>query len=467
MPRKKQKNNQKKDKLILLIKINALILAWLMLVYLLIGILINPSFFQQDLKNKYAWAVGASSSVSLFIVNNPPDKPTVTANASCNETNSTINLSWATDVKTSSYDIYRDGLLLFSDYNTISYTDANVSDNTTYTYWVTAKNIIDATQSDSVSVQTPTCAVAPEPEPFEPVTQVQTIDGKKLTDFTCVVETERKRPTFTGTTNIPNASIYISVVRIKRVVDGKIVTMEYQTVITSTITPNDNGYWSWKVPDKLKKGKYILYITIINQNDASQVSETSLRFNAVLKCRSGSKNITCAGKTSKGEKERRREFKPGAPVTINNQGKLEPGENIKVNLPLEAQTGTGQREVRIENEKGEIVYQSLAPPGSKCDIELPSGLAAGVYKLILIIKNGDQCSTWETYLAIKDKPAVNFGGNMTITWNDILGALSAVAIALLGVLVFFLSMLFVEHLLAKKRLVWVDENSLKNKNLIS
>jgi|GEM_PF-4152334 len=470
MPRRKQikKKPAKNSKLILVIKINAILLAWLVIIYLLVGLLVDPSFFRQDLRNKYAWAVGASSQIALVILNDAPDKPAVSASSSCAGANPRVALSWPEDEKASSYDVYRNGELLFSDYDSVSFTDENVSENTTYTYYVTAKGLGGSTQSDTVNVQTAACATPapqPEPTPFQPEIKFNTIDGIKITDFICTVKTDRKRPVITGTTNIPNATVYLELVRIKKKAVGDAINLSYRTVLYSTITANSNGYWSWGTPDKIKRGRYFLYASVINPGDG-QTAETSLRFNAVKKCKPGSRILSCPFKRTREVSEHREEqkHKPGAPITITNEGNIEPGEEINVNLPPEAQEGPG--EIRIENPSGEIVYQGPAAAGPKCQIKLPTGLAAGVYKLILIIKHGDECLTWETWLALKDKPAVNFGGSMTITWNDILGALSAVVIVLFGILVFFLSMLFIEHLLAKRRLYWVDEFSLKNKKLI-
>jgi hypothetical protein len=79
MPPKKQTKKNKlirsKNKIVFIVtafKVNLIILAVVLVSYLMLGLICDPSFFQRDLKSKLAWGAGTSSTVSLQITGSPP-----------------------------------------------------------------------------------------------------------------------------------------------------------------------------------------------------------------------------------------------------------------------------------------------------------------------------------------------------------------------------------------------------------
>lgn len=469
---KRKTKKRKKDVLITVIKIQSLVTAVFLIFYLVLGSVIDPSFFTRDLKEKFAWAAGASNLVSVYIVNDPPGKPSVNINALCNSRSPIVNLSWSLDPQADTYDIYRNGELLTSDLSGAEYSDGNVFENADYSYYVVAKGLGGSTQSEVMNIKTISCGV---PSPPAPATRIETIDGRDIREFKCIPETDKKRPTFTGITDIPNPSLYINLVRIRRVDDGETQKAEYQTVFTATITGNENGYWSWRVPEALKRGRYILYVYIVNPDDSSLDYETSLRFNAVKKCKDNKASITCSGKSNEKKTESHPESeKESLPRMFINvlTGIIQSGQYLEVAItsnPPQAKAAINCPVlIRVIDSNGQIIYQTSASDVSgQFTIKLPETIPSGKYTMLVENQCNGVLMSSEKNIDLKETPVINFGGNISLSLSDILASLSSIILLLLGILVLFATMLLIEYLMAKQRIFEVDENSLKKRGLIS
>lgn len=202
---------------------------------------LGPGALQRDIEGKVA---GANIVLSLHITG-PPGKPVVTTSANCANSQPYIRLSWAFTEDTDSYDIWRDGALLASGITNNLYQDTSVALGTVYSYYAVANGPLGSTQSDTVTETAPAECYVPPPPPPPPedaVCQIISLDSIQLTNFRCLPKTKKKKPFFTGTTNISGARI-----------QAEISSRSGKRKVISSFTANENGYWSWRVQGKLKK----------------------------------------------------------------------------------------------------------------------------------------------------------------------------------------------------------------------
>jgi hypothetical protein len=99
----------------------------------------DPGLLSYDLRQKFHALADETIAVTATVLG-PPVQPVVTATASCDETSGTLSveLDWADDANTYTYDINRDGTPLVSGLSSSAYSDTNVVVSTTYEYEVTA-----------------------------------------------------------------------------------------------------------------------------------------------------------------------------------------------------------------------------------------------------------------------------------------------------------------------------------------
>lgn len=90
-----------------------------------------------------------------------PGSFTLTATPTCNATASQVNLTWTASANATSYDLYRNGTLYAANITGTSYTNTAVSPETSYTYFVKAKNAATTQTSNAngtLTVTTLNCA---------------------------------------------------------------------------------------------------------------------------------------------------------------------------------------------------------------------------------------------------------------------------------------------------------------------
>lgn len=110
----------------------------------------------------------AISTISSCCV--PPAGPTLTATTGCTGSVSRITLTWTTPSGATSYDVYRNGLLLAPGQVAATYTDSTVTAGLGYNYYVVAKNSCGTGTSNTV-VATAPINCCPAPGPFTLVVQ--------------------------------------------------------------------------------------------------------------------------------------------------------------------------------------------------------------------------------------------------------------------------------------------------------
>lgn len=220
--------------------------------YLALSLVYSPEFLFSDMRSKFSALADETIMITAKVLA-PPVKPVVSANAICNNAgNLYIDLNWADDEGSTSFNISRDGSPLVSGLSQSQFRDQNLIVDTTYAYEVTAIGSMGPgfAISDSLSVTTPAICemVLPSPE-----LQITSFEGKPAKPWKQENSSENKKPIITGTTNIPNA-----------VVD---IFISGSQMITATIQADLNGYWNWKPPMDLLTGEYSFFVSATDQND--------------------------------------------------------------------------------------------------------------------------------------------------------------------------------------------------------
>jgi hypothetical protein len=270
-------------------------------------------------------------------------------------------------------------------------------------------------------------------------------------------KSDRMRPIFTGSTNVPYAKINLELIRVKR--DGR------YTVVVDNMTANKNGFWLFRTPEYIKRGRYILYVTATDPDDENNIAQSSLRFNAVRVSAKKNTLTMCWSKLNnkKITKHTKKKTSSGISLDIGNSNNIHSGDSLNINISGNVQNSL----VRVADSNGQIVYQDDLPGGSVGKVQLPETLPAGEYTVTAENKVGDLLMIAEETFYLAEAPVVNFGGNITLSLNEILSSLSSIAIFISIILLLFLSALFLEYWMSKSRLFEIDERSLKKKGLIS
>lgn len=255
------KLSQKKKKLLRrLARVHFLLTMVAFGFYLSLSFFLGPRFLLSDVKEKFHVLADEIFTVSARVLA-PPVQPVVTATPVCVTGAPRVNLDWADDDNTITWDIERDGLPLVSGLTLSNYTDATVANTTTYSYIVTAYGPMGPgfVTSLPVVVTTLDCGTL-QPTP---TLDIVTFNGVNIATLG-TLSTTILRPTFTGTTNIPNASIDI--------------LASSTQVVSDHITANGAGYWSWTPAVDLVAGEYTLSVTATDPLDGTRVITKTLSF---------------------------------------------------------------------------------------------------------------------------------------------------------------------------------------------
>lgn len=216
----------------------------------------HPGFFAYGLTHLSEALANDTITVTATVLD-PPQTPVVSGTAVCSSQGVlSVELDWATDPNSTDYDISRDGNPLVSGLTASAYSDQAVAVATSYSYVVRANGPMGPGFADSlpVVVTTPADCQAAAPDPTVAVT---TFIGEAAYDFDGTPKTTQRRPAFTGTTNIPNALVHI--------------TVHSGAPIIADITANAGGYWEWTVPANLSFGRHTLTARATDPLDSSRV----------------------------------------------------------------------------------------------------------------------------------------------------------------------------------------------------
>lgn len=222
----------------------------------------DPGLLSYDARQKFS-ALADELLVVTATVLGPPVQPVVTATAECNSTTGVLSiaLNWADDANSYTFDIDRDSAALVSGLTNSAYTDTNVVVATTYQYEVTANGPMGPGFATSlpVSATTPaTCDVTA----VAPTVTIVSFAGRGIDGYQGMPQTKNRRPLFTGTTNVPNATVLVTI----------------GSDFLAELTANSNGYWEWKPPYGVSVGRHVFTVTITDPLDSARQATRSLEF---------------------------------------------------------------------------------------------------------------------------------------------------------------------------------------------
>ena len=481
-PKKNSRRKKKRNTFIRsAVKLHTTITVIVVILYLTFGMLLDPSLLFGDLQKKYAQA--ATVTVSLWVPG-PPGKPAIATQAGCNGTSPYISLSWNPTTDTDSYDIYRNGEPLITGLLFSPYRNDNVQAGVSYSYHIVANGSLGHTQSDEINVTPSGCYTPPPPSPPPPspppppVIAPATINGKDISCLTKTTKTSAQssvpvaysntaRPFFSGTTNIANAKIKITLVWKK-------------TVVISTLQANDNGYWSWRPPKNLKKKYYTLYIAATDPKDPTQTTETSIN----LTVQPGKKiKETCTPNTIKSASPLYPKSFPAPSLEIASQGNQNKpiasgqvlGEEISLVAPDKSSFGNKNTiNYILEDPQGKIILSQQDSLPSNLDqpllknFSIPRFSSSGDYKLLAsTIASDGTLLTAEKNFAVQESPLLNMGGTMSFTYTDILNKMGWFAVVLIAILGLLLSLSLFEWVLSRRAAIGITEEELGRGGFIS
>ena len=146
---------------------------------------------------------------------NPPGAFTLTLTPECDGTASQIRLNWTSSPGAKTYDVYRNGTLLYSDAISNQFINTTVTTGVSYSYYVKAKNSGGSTNSNTLSATAANCASPCIPISFSSYPIDQTVSMPASASFSVIVlgtspTYQWEYSTNNGSTwsNVPNSSPY-------------------------------------------------------------------------------------------------------------------------------------------------------------------------------------------------------------------------------------------------------------------
>jgi len=468
----KAKSGRRSKKISSLIKYHAIVTLLVVFLYLTLGFAADPRLLLTDFSEKYAQAATSLTTLQI-VVHGPPAKPEVTATPGCSSSSPYVHLSWPATNDTDSYDITRNSVVLVTGWTSTSYQDTAVVATTTYTYQVTANGPLGTATSDEVSVTTGDCYVPPVPA----ACAIVTLNNIDLTQHPQIPKITDRTPTFTGTTNMAYA------------------VMRYEIysgpMIIGSNTANSNGYWTFTVPTKLNYGLHTIYVTATDPADPTRSVTETQNFRVVKK-----------EEEEKKEEEKKAAAQPAAAVpdqippeaapipkeqegppfnfnlSVENKDRLVYfGSDLLTNLKIIKLWDFSPEEdtlkYKVTDVSGRTVSQweksALIAPGANIqdDFKIPIYLRSGKYKITVEVQSGKYLIEAENSFELREKPIVNLGGGLIITYPMVISILGYVLIFCLLLLLIFLALLAREYWLAHQAQLQIDEEELAREGYIS
>ena len=476
---------KKKSRIKKFIKIQLFITGVIFFLYLALGYRAGWGILFADVAHKGRVA-GATISI-LVRAYGPPSQPTVIATPACTSQHSAyIKLQWGLDQDATEYDVYRDGAELMLGLTENSFDDLNVTNDTSYSYYVVAKGPKGTATSDDAEATATKCPSVTNPEVI-----IEILQSKNVRNLDNVPEIIQRKPLFQGQTNIPYA----------------IVKLEVQSgvVIYATTQANANGYWQWSPPIELPYGIHKLYVTAVDPSDPDVIASTLFVFK-IKKTEKEESEKSKAETTASTTSSPSASIQPKSPAAEKeNQTAEVPKENQKpfefemefknqeyikgVSINEEAYRGENL-EVKVsftdvvqENQTISLKY-TLASLDQETlveyndNIKINSGreitrkiplsynLALGKYKLQVSATIGNTTVSHESYFILKDRPILKLG--MTyIAYTDLVSNLGWLISVSLLILLFFGAAALWEHHLARRALFQITGKVLKKKGFIN
>ena len=446
-----------------LFKIHTLATAIALGVYFLVAFF-DPGFLSYDIRQKYH-ALADEDIVVTATVLAPPVQPVVTAVSVCDENTGTLSveLDWADDVNTYTYDIERDSLPLVSGLTASAYSDTLVALNTAYQYVVTANGPMGPGYATSDPVLITTLSECEITAVALTVTIVS-FAGRGISSYDGMPSVSDRRPTFSGTTNIPNATM--------QVVIGITDSM------AASFSANVNGYWEWEPPTKLTSGRQLFTVTAIDPDDVTRQATTSLRFG--IKKRDDDTSGKEAIFTTDDERTPSGQPSPiDFVLAVENQDKQvwqsEPvhlfflisnlaEQYQNVNVPIRFSIVDARDNVIVSITREELLRRGLE---IRKILETPAYIATGQYSLQAeVLFDHVNVSRTETFL-VTELPLISLGGGLFLSYAEIMRNLGWIVLVLLALLLLWLFLFLREYGMSLYALRHIAEQQLKKAGFLT
>lgn len=440
-----------------MVRIHAWITASVLFTYALLGFLWGPSFSVDDFRS--LWSALADEVTVSAIVPAPPVPPVVTAESTCPLGALAVYLDWADDSGATSFDVYRDSSLLVSGIASSEYTDTNVDAGTSYEYIVVASGPMGSgtASSDPVSIVTSSSCLTS----LVPTVSIVSVAGTDVSSSSSV-SVSSEEPTVTGTSNMPNASVSVSLVG--------------ESSVYATPTTNSNGYWEWTPTAALSSGSYTLTVTVTHPLHPLQTASDTIE----LTISSSSGSDDDHGGTKKKKKkpaimftplptyrvppsttipsftapEKLQGTVPGSPVSVS-LAVMNPGEWVFQWRTLETVLSIDQLDRMFEGSSGEISYVIRDASGNNVlervqsiavrrggeyreAIDISRDWKSGDYHMMARLHVDSVDAETEVLFHVVELPLFDMGGGTLVTWND---AMRFLGWALLGAILWLLVLL--------------------------
>lgn len=426
-----------------LFRVHAWVTGAVCVLYALLAFVWGPSFSISDFRE--TWSSSAEDVVVSAIVPPPPSSPVVSISAICPVDTLFVSLEWDDDPGATSFDVYRDSMLLVSGLVDSEYIDTGVSASTTYSYVVVAYGPMDpgVASSVAVSVTTPSGCL----ELLTPTLDIVTVAGTNVMGAGSVSVSDTT-PVITGTSNMPMASVEVSIVG--------------ATSTFALLATNSNGYWEWMPIADIAPGSYTLTVTVTHPLFPLQTASDTIALTILAPEEddgSGSGDDDDDAKKKKKKRLSPVSFVPGStslpevavpespapPYLI--EGMPHPpfarlsidvvniGNTVFQSRTLDVSLSMLDLQSSFEGKSGEIVFAILDPDHQKVfhvsrEVTLGKGMEfreaipisrdweAGDYLVSARLRLGETSVAAEAPFRVLELPLLDVGGGMFITWND-------------------------------------------------
>ncbi|MEI8096617.1 MAG: hypothetical protein WCG73_00765 [Candidatus Moraniibacteriota bacterium] len=431
----------------------------------------NPGFLSYDLRQKYNALANDTVAITATVLD-VPTKPVVSGASQCNSGVLSVELDWADDINTFTYDIVRDGLLLVTGISSSAYSDTNVTLLTTYEYVVTARGPMGPgfATGDPVSVTTlHTCGSGS----VDPTVNIVSFDGQNIGSYVGTPSVTNRRPIFTGTTNIPNATI--------QVVVGP------PSSFLAQFTANVNGYFSWQPPFDLSLGTQVFTVTVIDPNDSLRQTSSSLQFE-IKESSSGGRSSNARHSNGSGNNIPLSTIEPVIPIVVppvvpisvdfslsvvNKEKKVFQGETLSLlllikdigkeyqnaNVPVRFSIVDVDGNMVTSSTSDELLYKGAAIQKT---LDTPTYIKPGAYSVQAEILIGETNVSRLVAFTVMEVPLISLGGGAFVTYAEIVQNMGWIVLALLILLLLWIFMFMREYGLYLHALRHITEQHLMN-----
>lgn len=420
------------------------------ILYVALSLIYSPEFLLADIKDKFTALAEETVAITAKVLG-PPQKPKVSGSATCSNGQLYVDLDCPYDEGSYSFNIEKDGLPMVDGLTKPQYEDDLVMTGQTYSYSVTAFGPMDpgSAQSDSITVTTPDKCKIILPDP---IVNIVTISEKNVMQYDEMPVISSRRLVFTGTTNIRNADISISIYG--------------PTIISAQTTANANGYWKWTSPIDVSLGSHDIYVSATDSLDISKKALDVLSFRVAKdggkkednKKKNREEPVTVSSsqlvleeytyKSAESAQEEKREI-PLNFILGLDPGDISQGKSLKtlinINKLDSAYEGTAAIiRYSIFNEKGEskisVLENSILNIGKKIDkeINIPSYFKDGKYTIKVEIIFDKYNISRDIFFNVVKSQALKLGEGVGMTYPEILSNIGSIASLLILLLLLWL-----------------------------